>query len=89
MASIPPEKETEFSRYEFETEAAAEAHLNSAQFEKNVAEFTAAWPESERFVIRAVQVYPWPALLASNAGQVRSARIIHESLVNEPGYALK
>ena len=44
--------------YEFETDAAAEAHLNSAQFEKNVAEFTAAWPESERFVIRAVQVYP-------------------------------
>ena len=44
--------------YEFETDAAAEAHLNSAQFKKNVAEFTAAWPESERFVIRAVQIYP-------------------------------
>ena len=55
MKTSPPKYIT---IYEFETDAAAEAHLDSAQFQKNVAEFTAAWPESERVVIRAVQVYP-------------------------------
>jgi hypothetical protein len=44
--------------YEYENWGKNEAYIKSAQFQKQVAEFTAAWPESERFWIRAIQIYP-------------------------------
>jgi hypothetical protein len=44
--------------YEHENWANIERRVKSGYLEKMVAEFTAAWPESERLWIKAVQIYP-------------------------------
>ena len=44
--------------YEYESWDKGEAYINSEKFKQQVAEFTAAWPESERFWIKAIQIFP-------------------------------
>ena len=44
--------------YEHESWANIEKRIKGGQLDSMVAEFTAAWPESERLWIKAVQIFP-------------------------------